>query len=35
MAYWMAIVLMFFKVFRMDSTGSLNLSSRIFIEGIH
>ena len=34
MAYWMAIVLMFLKVFRMDSIGSLNFSSRSFIEGM-
>jgi hypothetical protein len=33
MAYCMAIVLMFLKVFRMDGIGSLNLSSSSFIEG--
>jgi hypothetical protein len=34
MAYCMAIVLMFLKVFHMDSIGSLNLSSMSFIEGM-
>ena len=34
MAYCMAIVLMFLKVFRMDGIGSLNLSSSVFIEGM-
>ena len=34
MAYCMAIVLMFLKVFRMDNIRSLNLSSRSFIEGM-
>ena len=34
MAYCMAMVLMFIKVFRMDGIGSLNLSSSSFIKGI-
>ena len=34
MAYCMAIVLIFLKVFRMDGIGSLNLSSSSFIEGM-
>ena len=34
MAYCMAMVLMFFKVFRMDGIGSLNLSSSSFIDGM-
>ena len=34
MAYCMAMVLMFLKVFRMDGIGSLNLSSSIFIDGM-
>ena len=34
MGYCMAMVLMFLKVFQMDGTGSLNLSSRIFIDGM-
>jgi hypothetical protein len=34
MAYCMAMVLMFLKVFRMDGIGSLNLSSSIFINGM-
>ena len=34
MAYCMAMVLMFLKVFRMDGIGSLNLSSSSFIDGI-
>jgi hypothetical protein len=34
MAYCMAMVLMFLKVFRMDGIGSLNLSSSSFIDGM-
>ena len=34
MAYCMAMVLMFLKVFRMDVMGSLNLSSSSFIAGM-
>ena len=34
MAYCMAIVLMFLKVFRMDGIGSVNLSSSSFIDGM-
>ena len=34
MAYCMATVLMFIKVFQMASIGSLNLSSSIFIDGV-
>ena len=34
MAYCMAMVLMFLKVFRMDGIGSLNLSSSIVIDGM-
>ena len=35
MAYCMAMVFMFLKVFRMaDILGSLNLSSSIFIDGV-
>ena len=34
MAYCMAMVLMFLKVFRMDGIGSLNLSSNSFIDGM-
>ena len=34
MAYCLAMVLMFFKVFRMDGIGSLNLSSSSFIDGM-
>ena len=33
-AYCMAMVLMFLKVFRMDGIGSLNLSSSSFIDGM-
>ena len=34
MAYCMATILMFIKVFQMASIGSLNLSSSIFIDGV-
>ena len=34
MAYCMAMVLMFLKVFQMDVIGSLNLSSISFIDGM-
>ena len=34
MAYCMAMVFMFLKVFRMADIGSLNLSSSIFIDGV-
>jgi hypothetical protein len=34
MAYCMAMVLMFLKVFLMAGIGSLNLSSSIFIDGV-
>ena len=34
MAYCMAMVLMFLKVFRMDGMGSLNLSSSSFVDGM-
>ena len=34
MAYCMATVLIFLKVFRMDGIGSLNLSSSNFIDGM-
>jgi hypothetical protein len=34
MAYCMAMVLIFLKVFRMDGIGNLNLSSSNFIDGI-
>ena len=34
MAYCMAMVLMFLKVFRMVGVGILNLSSNIFIDGV-
>jgi hypothetical protein len=34
MAYCMAMVLMFLKVFWMDDIGSLNLSSSSFIDGM-
>ena len=34
MAYCMAMVLIFLKVFRMDDIGILNLSSSIFIDGM-
>ena len=34
MAYCMAMVLIFLKVFRMDGIGSLNLSSSNFIDGM-
>ena len=34
MAYCMAIVFMFLKVCLMDAIGILNLSSRIFIDGM-
>ena len=34
MAYCMAMVLMFLKVFRMEGIGSLNLSSSSFIDGM-
>ena len=34
MAYCIAMVLMFLKVFRMDGIGSLNLSSNSFIDGM-
>jgi hypothetical protein len=34
MAYCMAMVLMFLKVFRMDGIGSLNLFSSNFIDGM-
>jgi hypothetical protein len=34
MAYCIAMVLMFLKVFRMDDIGSLNLSSSSFIDGM-
>ena len=34
MAYCMAMVLMFLKVFQMDGIGSLNLSSSSFIDGM-
>ena len=35
MAYFIAIVLMFLKVFLMVVIGSLNLSSRAFIDGMY
>jgi hypothetical protein len=34
MAYCVAMVFMFLKVFRMADIGSLNLSSSIFIDGV-
>ena len=34
MAYCMAMVLIFSKIFRMDGIGSLNLSSSSFIDGM-
>jgi hypothetical protein len=34
MAYCIAMVLMFFKVFRMDGIGILNVSSISFIDGM-
>jgi hypothetical protein len=34
MAYCMAMVFMFLKVFRMVDIGNLNLSSSIFIDGV-
>jgi hypothetical protein len=34
MAYCIAMVLMFLKVFRMDGIGILNLSSNSFIDGM-
>ena len=34
MAYCMAMVLMFLKVFRMDGICSLSLSSSSFIDGM-
>ena len=34
MAYCMAMVFMFLKVFRMADIGNLNLSSSIFIDGV-
>ena len=34
MAYCIAMVLMFLKVFRMDGIGILNLSSSSFIDGM-
>ena len=34
MAYCMAMVLMFLKVFQMDGIGSLNLFSSSFIDGM-
>ena len=34
MAYCMAMVLIFLKVFRMDDIGNLNLSSSNFIDGM-
>ena len=34
MAYCIAMVLMFLKVFRMVGIGSLNLSSNSFIDGM-
>ena len=34
MAYCMAMVLMFLKVFQMDGIGSLNLSSNSYIDNV-
>ena len=34
MAYCMAIVLMFLKVFQIDVIGNLNLSSSSYIDGM-
>ena len=34
MAYCIAMILMFLKVFRMDGIGTLNLSSSSFIDGM-